>query len=148
MSVAEEFAECCAIQQWFVDKGWVEKHVAVDNLQLLAELAGYVDELGQDHVQRLMAGAFAPAEDLPSDYAATLVMQWELADPRDAWRWTGEMPPLQQAVAIDKRSRRTPQATVEAFRFVASLGDADQLAAWLRSHPHDAEALLDTLEAA
>lgn len=148
MSVAEEFAECCVAQRWFVDEGWVEKPVAVDNLQSLAETAGYVDELGQDEVQRLLAVAFARAEDLPTDYAATLLMQWELADPRDRWRWTGEFPPMQQAAPIAIERRRTPQATIDAFRYVVRLGDPARLATWLRNHPDDAATLLETLEAA
>lgn len=95
-----------------------------------------------------MGESFAPVQELPPDYAATLVMQWELADPRDRWRWTGELPPVEQAAAIDKPLRRTPQATVDAFQYVVSLGDPDRLAAWLRNHPDDALVLLETLEAA
>ncbi|GMP11843.1 hypothetical protein [Bradyrhizobium sp. TM239] len=148
MSAAEEFARCCASQRWFVDEGWVEKQVAVDILQIFAEAAGYLDDLGQDEVQRRMGEAFAPIEDLPSDYASQLLMQWELADPRDRWRWTGEMPPVLQVTAIEKPQRRTSQATVDAFRYVASLGDADRLAGWLRNHPDDAASLLETVEAA
>src|SRR5689334_17153816 len=94
----EDFDECCAQQRWFVDEGWVTKHVAVDNLQLLAESDGYVDQLGQDEVQRIMAEAFAPGGvlhplSLPTDHAAQMLRQWELADPRDRWRHTGELPP-------------------------------------------------------
>ncbi|TYL87837.1 hypothetical protein FXB38_03195 [Bradyrhizobium cytisi] len=122
--------------------------MAVDNLKQIAELAGYVDELGQDEVQRLMSEAFAPAEELPSDYAPQLVMQWELADLRDAWRWTGELPPVQQTARIEKPSYRTAQATVDAFHFVLSLGDPERLAAWLRNHPDDASSLIGTLEEA
>lgn len=148
MSAADEFAKCCASHLRFLDERWVEKQVSVDILQIFAESAGYLDELGQDEVQRLMGEAFTPVEDLPSDYASQLLMQWELADPRDRWRWTGELPPVQQASVIARPRRRTPQATVDAFRFVVSLGDADHLAAWLRNHPEDAEALVETLEAA
>ncbi|MCP2210619.1 hypothetical protein [Bradyrhizobium diazoefficiens] len=148
MSAADEFAKCCASQRWFVDEGWVEKQVAVDILQFFAEAAGYLDELGQDEVQLLMAEAFAPIEALPSDYAATLVMQWELADPRDRWRWTGELPPVQKAAAIERPPYRTAQSTVDAFHFVMSLADPERLAAWLRNHSDDALVLLETLEAA
>lgn len=148
MSAPEEFVECCAIQRWLVDEGSVAKQVAVDNLQLLAESAGYVDELGQDEVQRLMGEAFAPVQELPPDYAATLVMQWELADPRDRWRWTGELPPVEQAAAIVKPPHRTARSTLDAFHFVMGLGDPERLAAWLRNHPDDALVLLETLEAA
>jgi len=148
MSAAQEFAKCCASQRWFVDKGWVEKQVAADILQIFAEATGYLDDLGQDEVQRLMGEAFAPIEDLPSDYASQLLMQWELADPRDRWRWTGELPPAQQVVVIEKLHRCTPQATIDAFHYVLSLGDPERLAAWLRHHPDDAPALFKSVEAA
>ncbi|MEH2546652.1 hypothetical protein V1283_003297 [Bradyrhizobium sp. AZCC 2262] len=150
MDAATEFAECCGYQRWFVDEGWVNIQTAVDNLQLLAECAGYVDELGQDECQRLMSEAFAPAVELPSDYARQLVMQWELNDPRDSWRWTGELPPKPepQPEWPARRPYKTPEATINAFNYVMALGDPDRLAAWLRNHPDDAPALLDTLEAA
>ncbi|MDA9415705.1 hypothetical protein XH81_12755 [Bradyrhizobium sp. CCBAU 25360] len=148
MSAAEEFAECCADQRWFVDNGWVTKQVAVDNLQLLAECAGYVDDLGQDEVQRLMGEAFAPIEDLPSDYASQLLMQWELADPRDRWRWTGELPPVQQVSTIEKTPYRTAQSTIDAFHVVLSAGDPDRIANWLHNHQADAPALFKSVEAA
>jgi hypothetical protein len=147
MDASTEFAECCGYQRWFVDEGWISLQLAVDNLQLLAESAGYVDLLGQDEVQRLMSEAFAPTEDLPADYAK-LVMQWELTDERDRWKWTGELPPVQQAAAIKKPPYRTPQSVFDAFNVVSNSGDRERIAAWLRNHPDDALALLETLEAA
>lgn len=148
MSSAEEFAESCARQRWFVDDGSVSLQVAADILQLFAESAGYVDELGQDEVQRIMAEAFMPAEDLPSDYVAQLVMQWELDDPRDRWKWTGELPPVQQAAEIAMPTYRTPQSTIDAFHFVMNTGDRERLAAWLRNHPDDLPLLFKLVEAA
>ncbi|MCA1512165.1 hypothetical protein I6F31_14360 [Bradyrhizobium sp. NBAIM01] len=127
-------------------------------MQLLAECAGYVDDLGQDEVQALMSAAFAPVETLPSDYAAHLVMRWELDDERDRWKWTGELPPARKSgaqdyapekrVGRDGKSYYTTQATIEAFHYVLSLGNRERLAEWLRNHPNDAPALLDTLEVA
>lgn len=145
---ATEFAECCAMRRWFVDEGWISLQTSVDDMQYLAEHWGLVDEIGQDEVQRIIAEAFMPAEDLPSDYAAQLVMAWELDDPRDRWKRTGELPPVWQAAAIAKPAYRTPQSTIDAFGYVLSLGDGERLAAWLREHPTDAPALLETLEAA
>ncbi len=147
---ASEFAECCGYQRTFVDQCLVEKSVAVDNLQLLAECAGFVDAIGQDEVQRLTSDAFAPVPELPSDYALQLLMQWEMADPRDRWRWTGELPPKPepQSQRPTPRRSRPPEATVDAFKHVAGLGDPDRLAAWLRNHPEDAPDLLEMLEAA
>ncbi|QQN62123.1 hypothetical protein JIR23_21230 [Bradyrhizobium diazoefficiens] len=148
MSSAEEFAESCARQRWFVDDGSVSLQVAADILQLFAESAGYVDELGQDEVQRIMAEAFMPAEDLPSDYVAQLVMQWELDDPRDRWKWTGELPPVQQAAQIAEPTCRTPQSTVDAFHFVMNTGDRERLATWLRNHANDLSSFFKLVEAA
>ncbi len=139
---------------------------AIDPLQEFAEQSGLVAVLGQDEVQRLIAAPFgrfrnivaAEVEDelagtegepdLPSDYAATLVMQWELADPRDRWRWTGELPSVQQPTAIEKTSYRTAQSTIDAFHYVLSQGNSERLAAWLLNHPDDAPALFKSLEAA
>ncbi|MCK1652253.1 hypothetical protein IVA88_12500 [Bradyrhizobium sp. 149] len=139
--------------------GEMEIQWSVDVLQAFAEQRGLVVELGQDKIQDVIAAAFiwaralaatdeAEAADSPSDYANQLLMQWELDDPRDRWRWTGELPPVQQTVVVQRPVHRLPQATVDAFQFVLSLGDPDRLTAWLRNHPDDATALLDTVEAA
>lgn len=150
MDLAAEFSECCGYQRWFVEEGWVPLQNAADNLQLLAEHAGYVEALGPDEVQRLMSEAFAPVLDLPSDYASQLVMQWELNDPRDRWRWTVEMPPKpgSQPAWPARKPYATPQSVIDAFFVVMESGDQDRIAAWLRNHPDDVPALLDTLEAA
>lgn len=151
---AEKYALRCI-------SGETEIPWAVDMLQNFAEQRGLVAELGQDKVQDVIAAAFmwahslaavdeaeAYAGDLSSDYASQLVMQWELDDPRDRWKWTGELPPVPQAAAIAKPAYRTPQSTIDAFGYVLSLGDGERLAVWLREHPTDAPALLETLEAA
>lgn len=107
-----DFLDCIGFQLWFVDEGWITKQVAVDNLQLLAEQAGYVAEVGQDQVQLLLNVAFAPAE-----IAAPLACEQPAAKPR----------PYQ-----------TPQATVDAFFYVVRQDDADRLNRWLADHPRDA----------
>jgi hypothetical protein len=80
-----------------------------------------------------------------------IVTRWELADPRDAWRHTGEKPPPAHVRNSDISPRparkpgpsyRTPVATVDEFKFVARQGNAVALAAWLADHPLDAPALL------
>jgi hypothetical protein len=74
--------------------------------------------------------------------AAELVQQWERAGLRDAWRHTGEHPPkASTAREPSARPYCTPEATKEAFKYVASLGDADHLARWLADHPADAPEL-------
>ncbi|MCK1540652.1 hypothetical protein IVB12_01260 [Bradyrhizobium sp. 179] len=107
MSNVGAFEELCQdYVGWWLD-GILEKTDAVDCAQRHAELWGVVDEIGQDEVQAIMSLAFSPAEGLQSDYASRLVMQWELADPRDRWRWTGELPPMQQVPATEKAPYRT-----------------------------------------
>lgn len=133
----EEFAECCGFLGEFVARDWITLQCAADGAQHLAEAAGFVAAYGQDAVQRTIAEAFAPAPPLPSDYAARLVRDWELADPRDRWRWTGEPPPLAPAEIVKERPYRTPQATVDAFFFVAR-NEPGRLRAWLENHPRDA----------
>jgi hypothetical protein len=83
--------------------------------------------------------------------AADLIAQWERADPRDAWRHTGEHPPRStgsDAVPVPQpQFYRTAVSTIEAFKFVVSLGDPERLEAWLLNHPQDATTLLKLLEA-
>ncbi|SHH16788.1 hypothetical protein [Bradyrhizobium erythrophlei] len=81
-----------------------------------------------------------------------IVAQWELADPRDAWRHTGEVPPAADVRNSDISARpakapqyRTPQSTVDAFRLVAGR-DVAHLRAWLGNRPKDAPYLLSLLE--
>jgi hypothetical protein len=73
-----------------------------------------------------------------------IVTSWQLADPRDAWRHTGETPPPASvrnsditATAARPDYYKTPQSTVDAFLIVASLNDPDYLARWLDQHPRD-----------
>jgi hypothetical protein len=87
--------------------------------------------------------------------AAEIVRRWELADPRDRWKHTGEPPPTERVRNSDigarsapaSRPHRTPQATIDAFWYVVSLKDPDRLSAWLRDHPRDTARLLKLLEA-
>lgn len=94
----------------------------------------------------LCAGIVEDFEELTYLRAADLIAQWEIADPRDAWRHTGEQPPRPQR---DRRppaqQYRPPQATVEAFLYVLRLGDAEYLGAWLDRHPTDAPYLVKLL---
>jgi hypothetical protein len=74
-----------------------------------------------------------------------LVQEWELADPRDRWKHTGEAPPHADvrnsdisARPADKPQRyHTPQSTIDAFWYVVRLDDADYLKRWLAQHPRD-----------
>ncbi|OPH83038.1 hypothetical protein [Nitrobacter vulgaris] len=145
MDAAAEFGQAAAVLRWFTDMQWLDKRIAIDCLQALAESAGVVDELGHDEVQRRVADAFAPTEMMEFDCDALLVMQWKLADPRDRWRRPGELPENRKTLPA---KYRTPQSTVDAFKFIVRTGSADDLAAWLRRHPDDAPALVGLLEAA
>jgi hypothetical protein len=82
-----------------------------------------------------------------------IVTRWELADPRDAWRHTGESPPPASVRNSDiteqpsaPKHYRTPQATADAFWLVVNLCDPVRLKAWLHDHPRDARHLLKLLE--
>jgi hypothetical protein len=100
-----------------------------------------------------MGVAFGPREteqvvDLPSDYAAQVVRQWELADLRDRWRHTAELPPAAvETSPAPKPGHRTPQTVVDAFCCVVHGGDANRLARWLTDHPRDASHLRTIWEA-
>ena len=140
---------------------------AVDPLQEYAESSGLVAAIGQDAVQGIIAAPFerfrarAAAEieaeelatfepeptDLPLDYAAQIVRQWEMSDPRDAWRHTGEAPPKAIPVpAAIGQLYRTPQPTIDAFWYVVRQDDVARLDTWLADHPKDAAFLLKLLE--
>lgn len=140
---AEKYALRCVL-------GEMETQWSVDVLQAYAEERGLVAEIGQDKVQDVMAAAFMWArafvsgeEDEPVDfdYAQRLVRDWELDDPRDRWRWTGELPPPPEKEPAP-RPRPVPQSTVDAFAYVVSLGDPDRLRAWLRTHGDVAPTLI------
>jgi hypothetical protein len=77
--------------------------------------------------------------------ADELVALWELADPRDCWRYTNELPPVEPPAKANPY--RTPQSTIDAFLYVARNHDADYLARWLEKHPQDAAALIKLWEA-
>jgi len=77
--------------------------------------------------------------------AADLVRQWECDDSRDSWRHTGEKRPpdavRNSEIKQKPPSYATPQATIDAFLFVARNHDADYVARWLENHPQDVEIL-------
>jgi hypothetical protein len=138
----EEFAECCEVHAWFFAEGWISLQTTVDNLQSLAERWHLVEEYGQEAIQALMAFSAVP-EEVPSDYAAQIVRQWEIADARDRWQHTGELPPAPAAIPnAVVRSRGVPTSTIEAFKYIVSVGNPDHLAKWLRDHSGVAAALL------
>lgn len=78
-----------------------------------------------------------------------LVRRWELADPRDAWRYTGETPPSDAVRNSDLNAKpetatrpyRTPQSTIDAFFYIARTEAADGIVSWLALHPRDAQHL-------
>jgi hypothetical protein len=83
-----------------------------------------------------------------------IVRRWELADPRDSWRHTGEKPPLAHVRNSDVGAKparpepyRTAQSTIDAFWHVVRNHDDVYLAAWLKRHPADAAFLIRLWEA-
>jgi hypothetical protein len=111
--VIADFVECCEHQAWFFHEGWLPLQTAVDNLQRLAERWGLVEEIGQDELQRLIAGfpVIIPRINQPAEPEPT---------------------------PAKKLPYRPPQATVDAFWYVVRTQSADYLAKWLAGHPADA----------
>ena len=74
--------------------------------------------------------------------AAALAKQWEMDDPRDRWRHTGEPPPSWHVRNSDMPAGpyRPTKSTVQEFWHVATHEPA-KLKAWLAQHPADAPAL-------
>jgi hypothetical protein len=144
-----EFAECCGYNRVYFEGGLISKQIAVDNCETFARCGGYFAELGVDEYQRIMSEVFAPAIELPSDYAAQLVRGWELSDLRDRHRWTGELPPKPEPFEWPPcRPYKTPQSTIDAFHFVLQTGDQERISSWIRNHPDDAPSLIRLVEAA
>ncbi|PDT69226.1 hypothetical protein CO683_14780 [Bradyrhizobium ottawaense] len=160
--------ETRAMIRAYLEYEWQYEHLAdaIDPLQAFAEQSGLVAAIGQDEVQRLIAKPFERfraivaaeieaeqhvAADLPSDYAQRLVRDWELADPRDRWRHTGELPPppekgpkrLNFPIISESCRCPAPQSTKDAFKYVVALGDADHLRRWLRDHAAVAHVLVN-----
>jgi hypothetical protein len=152
------FRECAADFAWFYRSGLlVEKAHAVDCAQRHAELWGVVDVCGQDAVQAEIAAAFISAEQpdeiMATDCAAQILQRWEMADPRDQWKFTGETPPTEiirnsdiSAKPTNAPKYCTPQSTIDAFWYVVGLRDQERFKAWLADHPQDAPFLLKLME--
>ena len=145
-ALIDVFRECAADYAWFYRNGWLEKADAVDCAQRHGELWGVANLYGQDAVQAEMAAAFTSAEpdEMSTDCAAQILRRWEMADPRDRWIWTGEAPPRALSAAPLVNAPQpycTPQATIDAFKYIVGLGDREHLARWLAQHPLDAPEL-------
>lgn len=149
------FAGACDNRADLYAAGFLTLHEAVDELQAIATLTGLVEAVGQDEVQLIIAGA--PSL-VPDDLieaceaqimlrAADTVRQWELDDPRDRWRHTGEPKPVMRPVVTQRAPYAPPQSTVDAFLYVAALDDIERLEAWLDDHRRDAPILLKLLKA-
>jgi hypothetical protein len=91
--------------------------------------------------------AIEDLEDLTYLRAADLIAEWERADPRDAWRHTGEPPPKASPILNAAPEPYRPAAsTVAAFWFLVNLDEPERLEAWLLGRPKDALTLLKLLE--
>lgn len=99
-----------------------------------------VDDLTLDELERR-------AELRQQEEVAAMVRDWELNDPRDRWRHTGEPPPIPFEPPSRREQYVTPQSTIDAFWFVASLDDPERLKRWLDDHPRDVVALQSLWEA-
>jgi hypothetical protein len=76
---------------------------------------------------------------------ADMVERMERADPRDAWKHTGEAPPPPEVrngptPEPARQSNRPAQSTIDAFLHLAR-HDPERLPGWLANHPQDAPEL-------
>jgi hypothetical protein len=80
--------------------------------------------------------------------AAAIVKRWELADPRDRWKHTGEKRPLVEDIALEFKPRpyTTARSTIDAFWYLVRLNDPDRLKSWMADHPSDEPTLIKLLE--
>jgi hypothetical protein len=69
--------------------------------------------------------------------ANDFVTQMEMADPRDRWRHTGELPPAAAPESPSKKEYRTPQGTIDAFFGWVVRQDQAYQSRWLAEHPRD-----------
>jgi hypothetical protein len=156
--VEEVFSARCEACALLIVNNQLSLRDAVDDLQAYAVQSGLVDVIGQDEAQAIMSCAFCALDFLPEAAedpgAADIVRRWELADPRDAWRHTGEAPPLPQVrsgplqpARLQAQPYRTPQSTIDAFWYVTRLDDPEYLKRWLSQHPRDVALLQKLWEA-
>jgi hypothetical protein len=85
-------------------------------------------------------------EELIALRTVDLVTQWELDDPRDRWKHTGELPPPRVEEPPKVKPYRTPQATIDAFFGWVIRQDEAAQARWLAEHPKDAPYIRKLLE--
>jgi hypothetical protein len=147
------FAGICERRADFFADGVLTLHEAVDELQAIASLTGLVEAIGQDKVQEIIGGGPPLVPDLADEVeaeimlrAAAMVRDWELADPRDRWKHTGEPKPIDRPAVRQHTPPAPPSSTVAAFLYVAALDDVERLKAWLDDHRRDAPILLKLLE--
>jgi hypothetical protein len=144
------FKALCEARAYLVAIGETEMHDATDSLQELAE-NGLVQQIGQDAVQAIMSAAFErveasmaepafePAEDLPPAPIDTPPPEPEPIPPRSyrivARDGVASAAELQRDVDQSSRKERTERgpatSTVDAFKYVVSLGDPAHLRRWL-----------------
>jgi hypothetical protein len=129
----------------------IDRHIMVDDGDgpdfFCADLSP--EEMTLDELERR-------AELIHGEEIAAIIQRLELADPRDAWRHTGEAPPPEDIRNSDISGKpvsapapyRTPLSVIDAFRYVVALDDLERLKAWLSDRPTDAPFLLGLLEGA
>jgi hypothetical protein len=78
------FAARCEARALLVEAGALDLHEAVDTLHEAANASGLVHELGQDAVQSIMAGAFAPAPTSREDEESSPPVEINRPQPRAA----------------------------------------------------------------
>ncbi|MGY2906551.1 hypothetical protein [Bradyrhizobium sp. URHC0002] len=160
-----DFAALCASRAPLIADGSLLVCEYGDEMQAIAEHTGLIAAIGQDAVQDIMGEAIAMAHLVPEPdanelaelaealeieialRAAEMLREWELADPRDRWRHTGEPRPQARPVVRQCEPYAPAQSTVDAFWHVHRLENPDCLARWLANHPADAPALYEIWKA-
>jgi hypothetical protein len=142
------FLARCEARADLTARGLYTLQESVDKLQADAERQGLIARHGQDAAQEILAASFADVDKIGEhdpnscdEGELGIIRRWELADPRDRWRYTGEVPPHARASEAPVPRYCTPQATIDAFKYIVGLGDREHLARWLAQHPLDAREL-------
>lgn len=141
-----DFSEVCEQQRVYIQMGILDRMVAIDNMQRLAEL-WMLAESDQDLVQEIMAALLsnqaikanpqksnrAIAEEIGADEKTVRKARADQSAPeaertgRDGKAYPAEGRP---------RPYRTPQSTVDAFFYLTS-NEPGRLRIWLEDHPRD-----------
>ena len=142
------FIARCEARAKLWQAGEIDLHDAVDALQAAAVRSGLVAEIGQDHVQAIMAEAFGS----DTEKVTTFIEEGDDYDGdtfaaacRKADEKRRSEPPNPY---INKRDGGAAAATLEAAEYLVRNGDTKALREWLERHtPEERRAIYQHLKA-